>query len=268
MRRCSCCSPLSGQTCNACPPARQAVNLLLVREPSTDQGCYGTLSLQDREGLVANGYDFLLLAVSAFISKNFDRYAEASRSRAKCHRVSSIGNEDVLAEIVHLADTVEPTAIARIVAKVVVDPVERSPRRGWPHVLKKGLEAFSPFVAHGNTPATIFWKRIAIGIVAAIFSCIPSFIFLASHMAASRRMAVNGHLCRMYFGLLAAATEDRMFNKGLSIDGPFVAADAPDNPISILGFFLRPSDYGLKSKDAPGQIFSFPSHGSLKGCIA
>lgn len=71
-----------------------------------------------------------------------------------------------------------PSAILRRVIPVVINTIKRvSPRRLWPHVLKKGFKAVNPLLAHRNAPPAVMGVARPIFVETSIFHADPRIPF-------------------------------------------------------------------------------------------
>jgi hypothetical protein len=62
---------------------------------------------------------------------------------------------DIPARVVRLDGVRRPSAIARLVVAIGVDPVDRLSRGTLAHVAKEGTEVISPFFAHGDATTAV-----------------------------------------------------------------------------------------------------------------
>jgi hypothetical protein len=93
-----------------------------------------------------------------------------------------------IAPITLLLAACRPTAIARFVSPVVVDAVDRQPRRRLSHIREEGFKTVSPSVADGDASTSVVGEARNVGVETAGFQRLPTPVGRANFPA--RRMAM------------------------------------------------------------------------------
>lgn len=159
-------------------------------------------------------------------------------------------DEEVVALVVRLGAAVSPNAIARRIAPVVVEALNRMISRGLPHVGKKGVEGF-PAIAQGDPAPAVVMVRGTLGVCASLLHASPRVVGRAVFQSVSLR------LCETYISSKATAALLFPFSKrvGRDIDAVAAVADTSPDRLSVVTDIPRDSREAVEL--LPGYVDQF-----------
>jgi len=152
-----------------------------------------------------------------------------------------------------------PSAVARSIRAVVVDPIDRQPRRRLAHVFQKRLKAIAPPVTDCNASAAIVFEAIGLRVEAALFHLRPALE--GGRAPASMRSDAGAQ----FFTMQTATTDCEASGHRRHGDGFFSAAVASAKPNRSFEFVsMRKADSDQSPEALAGDIFEGGHDGLLE----
>jgi len=232
-----------------------------------------SLSRPCRNGLSAPvPSDHALKRPDRFRQSSLDRPAH-SESAVQCHglnrqltrplspglRSSSKSEPSISSRVIALNQRNRPVAVARLIPKFVVAPLDGMTRSGTrPHVRKEMLEGF-PSVAHFDASPTVPWKRAMVRIVASSPHPNPASVF-RSRAGSVRRRAISPQAT----AALRVSAFEIVFHRrhGLSARAKANPSAAPTPPVQSQRSFGNNRETTLNLPDVDGpETMPFSFHG-------
>jgi hypothetical protein len=143
-----------------------------------------------------------------------------------------------------------PAAVVGSVRTVVVDPLDRQPRRRFAHVFKESLKAGAPAAADRNASAAVVLEPLVLGVGAALFHRCPAFE--GGRAPAPMYSDAGAQL----FTMKTAATHCEAGGHGRHRDGFFSATVALTKPNSSFEFVsIQNANSDKSAKPLAGDIF-------------
>lgn len=88
-----------------------------------------------------------------------------------------VRDHNVATSVLGLLSRCRPSAITRRVWAVIVDAIQRTPFRTWPHIAEEASEVIAPLVAHRDAAAAPTLEPLQLSIEAAFVGVLPRSVF-------------------------------------------------------------------------------------------
>lgn len=140
--------------------------------------------------------------------------------------------------VMHVFGSSRPSAVARLVAKVIVDTVKLEAFRTFAHVAEKCRKVVAPLFAHGDAAASVVGVFTVAGTEAASLRAIPAVVRPTGAVFPGR-VPVFGHSGLGISGLVASTADGSPGRQTVGQDESFGAAIAGASPHKLIVSALR-----------------------------